>query len=841
MEAEFNAWLGNAEDFNRFETVQYSRGLFPMNMPDELLYAFCQSLPERVKKWQTELDGENIRYFLSDYGNVRFYSEEIVLGEGWELFVIFTEGRLTLLSASNDIEHQARMRSVMADREWALRYGDEVTGFRQKPLLEFLKMLHFYMLRHQRTCSARTFRSIFQHNMDYLPDNVQLEAVESSDDADAANIFLSGCAGSGKSVTGFRWLAMHPVKAVKKICLSVSEKQRHKLEYWQESENRIRRAMNIEEIPAIECSIWFDFLSEHARPFIERGRYVLNTEQSFAVFYEIARFLPTVYWKDIPGEAIKDKMFFLWGEIHGLVKGAMFTRNIAEGSSEPLTRKQYGELRSFHKGSAESKHLTGQGIAMLFQLYERYEEYLKSRHFIDDNDVARIVINHITEIKQSEDFVKYQLAFLDDCQDLTEIQMYAAFSLLSDCTQKFMAFDRCQILQPTWFHPGFVQKTAEQLFPKGDDVYSLRYHLPNQYRSLLEVMRFQGSILDELGGHRNLSELDLRAAGFAEQDLREGLLPIWIADTGENRELLNGLLEEFEAGDIFVLHSARLSAEERDEKHLSLSDCKGIGIASAVILWNLFSDAESYMNEAQAWEYFYIGAARPESCLFVLETDKGTIGAFLEQLTARGIIEKCESLHDTYADGYTWVEELRKRIVCSSEESELEEAYHLYLHDEFQEALAIYGQHREKREAVLNSMVCEGKLAEAEGSLSAALEWYFRLADESVTGMYCIREFLDNANITPELRFAANMYLLNDLKYTEFNGPSGLKTLYEDYHDHSGHFKLGVLIDKVVSIYPVLEQKLGGWTKAVLKEMDTCVLAINDIIDREADWRVHDE
>ena len=841
MEAEFNAWLGNAEEFNRFETVQYSRGLFPLDMPDELLYAFCQSLPERIKKWQTELGEENIRYFLSDYGNERFYSEEIELGEGWETFVIFTAGRLTLLSTSCDGEHQARMRSVMADREWALRYGDEVTGFRQKPVLEFLKLLHFYMIRHKRTCSAKTFRSIFQHNMDYLLDDVQMEAVESSDDADAANIFLSGGAGSGKSVTGFQWLVMHPVKEAKKICLSFSDTQRHMLEYWQESENRIRRSMNIEELPDIECSIWFDFLSEHARPFIERGRYALNTEQSFAAFYEICRLLPTVYWKDIPGEAVKDKMFYLWGEIHGLIKGAMFTRNFDEGSWEPLTRKQYGELRSFHKGSAENNSLTGQGITMLFQLYERYEEYLKSRHFIDDNDIARIVINHIAEIKQNKDFVKYHLAFLDDCQDLTEIQMYAAFSLLSDCTQKFMAFDRCQILQPTWFHPGFVQKTAEQLFPKGDDVYSLRYHLPNQYRSLLEVMRFQGSILDELGVQRNLSDLDLRPAKFAEQDLREGLLPIWIADTGENREILHNLLEETEAGDIFVLHSTQLSMEERDGKHFSLSEYKGIGISSAVMLWNLFSEAESYMNEAQAWEYFYVGALRPETCLFVLETEKGTIGAFLEQLAVRGIIEKCESLNASYADGRTWLEELRQRIDCSAEESELEEAYHLYLHEEYQEALSIYGQYQEKREAVFHSMICEGKLAEANGDFSTALELYFKMADESVVGVYCIREFLDNTRIPPELRFAANLYFLNDMKYAEFNGPSGLKSLFEDYHDHRGHFKLGVLIDKVVSMYPGLGKNLDGWTKAVWKEMDSFALAIDDIIDREADWRVHHE
>lgn len=841
MEAEFNAWLGNAEEFNQFETVQYSRGLFPMNIPDELLYAFCQSLPERIKKWQTELGGEEIRYFLSDYGNVRFYSEEMDLGDGWELFVIFTEGRLTFLSASNDSEYQARMRSLMADREWALRYGDEVTGFRHKPVLEFLKMVHFYMVRRQRTCNAKTFRSIFQHNMDYFLDDVQMEAVEASDDADAANIFLSGCAGSGKSVTGFHWLAMHPVKEAKKICLSFSDSQRHKLEYWQESENRIRRTVSIEEIPPIECSIWFDFLSEHARPFIERGRYALNTEQSFAAFYEICRLLPTVYWKDISGEAIKDKIFYLWGEIHGLIKGAMFTRNFDEGSWEPLTRKQYGELRSFHKGSSESNPLTGQGIAMLFQLYERYEEYLKSRHFIDDNDIARVVINHLGEIKQSKDFVKYQLAFLDDCQDLTEIQMYAAFSLLSDCTQKFMAFDRCQIVQPTWFHPGFVQKTAEQLFLKGDDMYSLRYHLPNQYRSLLEVMRFQGSILDELGVQRNLSDLDLRPARFAEQDLREGLLPIWIADTGENRELLNNLLEETEAGDIFVLHSAQIRAGERDGKHFSVAECKGIGIASAVMLWNLFSEAESYMSEAQAWEYFYIGAVRPEICLFVLETNTGTIGAFLEQLVARGIIEKCESLHDFYADGYTWAEEIRRRIAYSSEESELEEAYHLYLHEEYQEALSIYGQYQEKREAVLNGMICEGKLAEAEGKFNTALDLYFRLAEESDAGIYCIREFLENIHIPPELRFAANLFFLNDLKYMEFNGPSGLKSLFEDYHNHSGHYKLGVLLERIVSMYPGLGKKVDGWTKAVLNEMDSRVLAINDIIDREADWRLHNE
>lgn len=841
MEAEFEVWLGNAEEFNRFKTVQYSRGLFPVYMPDEILYAFCQSLPDRIKKWQAELDGENIRYFVSDYGNVRFYSEEVELGEGWKLFVLFTEGSLTFLSASEDSEHQAQLRSVMANREWALRYGDEVTGFRQKPIPEFLRMLYFYMVRHQRTCSAKTFRCIFQHNMDYLLDDVQMEAVESSDDADAANIFLSGCAGSGKSVTGFQWLIKHPMKEAKRICLSFSDSQRNRLEYWQESENRIRRSMNGEEILPINHSIWFDFLSEHARPYINRGKYALNTSQSFAVFLEICRLLPTVYWKDIPGEAAKDKMFYLWGEIHGLVKGAMFTRNFDEELLEPLTRKQYGELRSFHKGSTESNPLTGQGIAMLFQLYERYEEYLKSHHFVDDNDIARIVINHLDEIKNGKNFIEYQLAFLDDCQELTEIQMYAAFSLLSGCTQKFMAFDRCQILQPTWFHPGFVQKTAEQMLANENDVFSLRYHLPNQYRSLLEVMRFQGCVLDELGEHRNLSELDLRPAKFAAQDLREGLLPVWITDTGENRELLNTLLDEIETGDIFVFHAAQLRAGERDGKHFSLAESKGVGTASAVLLWNLFSETESYMNTAQAWEYLYIGAARPELCLFVLETATGAIGAFLEQLSEKGIIEKCNSLHDSYAEGTAWVDELKRRIAYSSEESELEEAYHLYLHEEYKAALSIYDQYPDKREAVLQCYVCEGKIAEAEGDFGKALDIYFKLAEETVTGAYCIREFLDNDGISPEHRFAANLYFLNDSKYRDYYGPSGLNAIFEDYHNKKGHFRLGVLLDKTISTYPQLGKKLDGWTNAVWKEMDSFALAIDDIIDKEADWRGHHE
>ena len=836
VDAGFESWLGDAEELSHFEFIQYSRGLFPLTMPEKCLLDLCQSFPRRIREWQEDLKGESSRFFVQDFHGVKFYTDEVDLGQGWKFFVLFTEGRLTLLAAAYEEEYQARLRSAAAHREWAVYHGEEMPGIRQKPLMEFLRLMYLYMVRHPRTCTARTFLYIFQKSMDYVLDDIQLTAVESSDDADLSNIFVSGCAGSGKSSTGFQWLVMHPMKQAKRICLTFSESQRKQYEDWQEREDRIRKTCGAEESNTVRCSRWFDFLLEHARPYLDRGIYALNSEQSYAVFYEICGHLPSVFLKTVSGESKREKEFFLWEEIHGLIKGAMFRRE-ARAFSEPLTRRQYSELKSFHMGKQAESVLSGQGIAMLFQLYERYEEYLASHRFLDDNDIARIVMRHLDEILGKEEFERYDLAFLDDCQELTEIQMQAVFSLLPGCLQKFMAVDRCQMLQPTWFHTGFAQKLAENLSPEGEETFSERYRLPKQYRSLLELMRFQGSILDEIKSARNLTGEDAVPAVFADQDLREGRSPVWIVDSDENRDALQSMLEKLLPGDIYVLHAMPLRAGERDGKHFSLMECKGISIASAVLLWNLFSGAVEYVGESHAWEYFYMGAVRPERYLIFLEREEGSIGPFLQQLSERGIIEKCESLSDRNADGILWTEAIRQGIAEAAEESVLEEAYHLYLHEEYEMALSLYRQYPEQRETASQSAVCEGKLAEKRADFGMALEWYMSLAENSVTICHCICELIEQPELSPELRFASQLALLGHPEGS-FRGNSALYDIYTDYRSHQGFLKLNALLRKTFERYPGLRGKVTHWVNGVWDQMDSYAVRMNDTMDRKAEWRL---
>ncbi len=834
----FEAWTGNTEEFSQLEYIQYSRGLFPRKMPSSCLHTFFTQLPQHLRDFQARITEQDKDSFVRGSHDEGYYTDEIDLGEGWLLFVIYRRGRLTLLSASSDEDVQARLRSSAARQEWTTRYGEEVEGFYQKRLQDFLRLAHIYMVRHRRTCKPETFQAVFESRLSYILDTVQLEAVEASDDDAVLNIFLSGSTGTGKSTAGLRWLTDHPGKSGSRLGLLFSETQRSRCEEWLEHEQRVCRKSGGEELPHVRLERWIDYLMTYAAPYRGRGMYALNPQESYGVFYEICKNLPPVFWKAIPGEGQMDKEFFLWGEIHGFIKGALFYRNPAGGKvSEPLNRQQYIELKSFYKGRGNGAELSGQIVTALYRIYDRYEEYLASHHFLDDNDVARLILRNLEEIRKREDFQTYELIFLDDCQELTQIQLQAFFSLADGCDQKFMTMDRCQMMQPTLFHLGFTQQMAERQGEGQERRFSERYRLLKHYRSLLELVRFRGSILDEMKHFHQLKEEDLLPADFAGHDLREGHLPLWITDTEENRENLGKLITEFREGQVYVLHARPLRAAERDGKNFCLEEYRGTGLSAPVLLWNMFTEAAEYVSRAQAWEYFYMGASCPEKYLLLLEPEGGEIGTFLEGVWERGIIEKCTSLPGPASDGCSWLEKLRARIPEIADTSVMDRAYDLYLNDDYEGALSLYRQYPEHPGADEQCMICFGKLAEEDRDYALALEWYIGLGRISHEADWSIRELQENPGLPPEVRFASELYYLKFSKDPGNRSADALKKLYGNYRENQGTLNLKELLDNVLGRYPDLQSRLEGWTRDVCQNMDSWAGMILSVTERENDWR----
>lgn len=85
----------------------------------------------------------------------------------------------------------------------------------------------------------------------------------------------------------------------------------------------------------------------------------------------------------------------------------------------------------------------------LYRVYEKYQAYLHRHRLFDDNDMARLLLK--SRMKPQRPYGVYGAVFVDECQDLTQMELLAIFHLLSGTRHKRMASDRCQMVQPTYF------------------------------------------------------------------------------------------------------------------------------------------------------------------------------------------------------------------------------------------------------------------------------------------------------------------------------------------------------------------------------------------------------
>ena len=832
MEAGYERWIGDAEGFGDFRFIQDGRGLFPSSMPANILHNFCRDFPNILRRWQQSLRAGMSPHRFKSPGEADFCVVEMRMGGGWRLYAIFTKGRVTLLDAACREEQRARMRGFLEDRDWVLEHGEEIPGFRQMPTMEFLRLLYLYLARQKWQFSTEIFRIIFQEGLDAVLDDVQRDVVESSDYIDSARLFMIGTAGTGKTLAGMRWLADHRIEDEERLMLSLSAPQcRLSRERW-EQENAMRAKLGRSLLPPTRHETAFGFLLDHARPYLEKGQRVMDADESYGMFREIAGNLPSVYWKPIPGTSAIGKSFLLWQEIRGMIKGALFRRDIS-GENAPLSREQYSALRSFHGGGeGGSRLLTGQAITLLFRLYERYEKHREERHFLDDNDLARLVLDHLDEIKSSEGFRRYGLAFLDDCQELTEVQQLAIHSLLSGCVQMLMAADPGQMLHPTSFHLGFAQQLAERLNEAEGECSSQRWTLMRQCRSSFDILRLQNAVLEEIGSRRSFGEGIFSTSKPSESDMGDGAQPIWIVDTPGNRELLQKLFVDMGR----CVNVARAVERDGEVHGSSLAALRGLGVSAVLVLWNVFSEAARYVGESAAWSCFYAAASRAERYLVILEPDEGAMGEFLSKMAEDGTIEKCSSPGDPHEGDETWLGTIRSWAGQVAADSRAHQMLRLFLRGRYEQVLGLCRMDPSSDENGQMEMACEGRLAEERGEPESALRCYMGLAEVSPDGKYFIEGLLEQPGLSEEEDLAASLCFLGDAERGYGDG-SGLKHIYEEYRKRGGARPMGELLEELGERYPMVREQLKKWTDDIMDGMALEAMSIANVVGTEAAWR----
>lgn len=85
-----------------------------------------------------------------------------------------------------------------------------------------------------------------------------------------------------------------------------------------------------------------------------------------------------------------------------------------------------------------------------FDIYRQYDRWLENNNYMDENDLARELLNEGTLHGH------FQAIVMDEIQDLSELQIWALSALSGDRKQLFLAGDVHQIIQPTIYNPGLI-------------------------------------------------------------------------------------------------------------------------------------------------------------------------------------------------------------------------------------------------------------------------------------------------------------------------------------------------------------------------------------------------
>ncbi len=139
-----------------------------------------------------------------------------------------------------------------------------------------------------------------------------------------------------------------------------------------------------------------------------------------------------------------------------------------------------------------------------------YQPYLKEHNLYDDNDLARL----IRQKRHTGDVKGYDHVFIDEVQDLSELQILAFLELAENPHNVYMTGDVSQIVNPTLFVKGRVGAIYRQRF--ANMILNTDYVLDQNFRNGQRIMDIVGSLLDIRQEHLGKYADDIREVSRAK-------------------------------------------------------------------------------------------------------------------------------------------------------------------------------------------------------------------------------------------------------------------------------------------------------------------------------------
>lgn len=705
-----------------FRGIQFDKHIF-RHVPLAYQERFRRTFAKRLQKMQKIFSGES-RAAGNDFKIVEGARKRRVfkrrIGDH-RLSMVYKDGILTLLALSSHDRQMADIRKL----------SGKSVGYVYYDTAEFLQQLDAWPERgKEKHLLLGDYLATPTH---FVFDEDQKAAMAVTKCAE--NLSIIGNAGAGKSVIGLKWLReelQHPHHDA--LYLTMSENLVYTLSFEFEKE-QLEEGRSFRSKAEIRTT--FDFLRtafKDVHPEIPE-KQLLNAAQSYDAF--VTFWTECVDWtqfwdrRDAHFAEQTEEMTRLaaWREIHGIIKGA-----VPDHVDYHQLRKLCAALapEEYQKRLRRERKASQRAVlweTTLYRVYEKYQKYLHRHHLYDDNDMAHLLL------KSRKNPVRpYGAVFVDECQDLTQMELLAIFHLLSGTRHKRMASDRCQMVQPTYFDEGWMRTTSNDYDRaqghRVEDTGLRPRFLHYNYRSNRSIIDFQNYLMQYF---RTAGLLTLRQDEMHEIAVPpltpQGMRPAWVAAGEKNRHLLiDGLWRKVPQSDlqtIFAFAGSRSKGDFQLSEEDAVTDvlhCKGMEYPS-VLLYNVLSETRG--NPAMAWKYFYVGATRGNACLIIYEEDAvpGTrLYEFLEDAACEGLIDYADDLSSKADYGeMTWLGYLYQSVHENVAENRLETAEHALDFGQYDLALQIY--EAEGRDAAMTAY-CRGRLLESRGDYAAALGAY---------------------------------------------------------------------------------------------------------------------
>lgn len=674
---------------------------------------------------------------------------------------------------------------------------------------DFLRRIYFFI--EQKKYTSSEFSACFNDETKYVYDEEQKSVLSYVDKA--INLSVIGNAGSGKSVIGESWLKTHMQRS-KVLYLTMSDGLTNaRRDVYVKQKEILRQEGKI--VDTINDNIVFypifDFLTNYASNFTDKK--FTNPQDSYDKFRDIY-IMARERNKHKGHNENEEKIQFLWRQIHGIVKGNIPNR----ADVDSMDRKSLSDKLSIDEYTKQ-KRTDVSDAGYIYEIYTEYQRMMDRQKKYDDNDLARFILANCPETDE------YEAVFIDECQDLTEIQLMSLFHILRKCKHRLLSSDRCQMVHPTYFDAGVMIQIANMFVSKENRNHDPAPVMLNyNYRSVDTLVAFQAEIVKKIGEYSSL-RVEEKQDIFS---IYEGeFKPVWIVSSEDNRDALLDLWCELDDVRLQII----TSREQDVADDIVFSDyiktgsrriydaitCKGMEFTS-VMLWNVLSGhfkCDSTHLE-WAWRNFYVGATRAQNILIIYEeSDDEDIISFLEKSYSEGLIEKIIFANDLRADNGIF-----SKINTINEEAYLERAKKLCAVQEYDAAIKLYKKFGHKFDKEIQMCIARDNIKNKK--YSKALDVFF---DMEVDRSY-FDEIMLKPDVDAETYYACLMYLHCD----KYNTPQYIYSKFNDFakKHRIENVDFTSLTTKVCQKYSVLMEKMLVYQDAILSESYISALTLND-------------